>query len=89
MSHHYRLEAAKDQGACELQAYLALDGTLHSSVQVQVDRVFGEFILRYDDMRTAEKPEEALLAFAQSTYAAAAELGGWPRADLERPPAKM
>jgi hypothetical protein len=44
----------------------------------------GEFILRYDDMRAAERPDEALLAFAQSTYAAAAELGDWPRADLER-----
>ena len=49
---------------------------------------FGEFILRYDDMRAAERPEEALLAFAQSTYAAAAELAGWPRADLERSPAR-
>ena len=25
---------------------------------------FGEFILRYDDMRAAERPDEALLAFA-------------------------
>lgn len=48
---------------------------------------FGEFILRYDDMRAAPKPEEALLVFAESTYAAAAELAGWPRADLERTPA--
>jgi hypothetical protein len=48
---------------------------------------FGEFILGYDDMRAAERPDQALLAFAQSTYAAAAELGGWPREDLERPPA--
>jgi hypothetical protein len=47
----------------------------------------GEFILRYDDMRAAERPEEALLAFARSTYASAAELGGWARAELERFPA--
>ncbi len=45
---------------------------------------FGEFILRYDDMRTAERPEQVLLAFARSTYAAGADLGGWPRAGLER-----
>jgi hypothetical protein len=47
---------------------------------------FGEFILHYDNVRTAARPAEALLAFAQSTYAAAAELGGWERAELERSP---
>jgi hypothetical protein len=46
----------------------------------------GEFILRYDDMRAAERPEDALMVFAQSTYAAAAELAGWPRTALERLP---
>ena len=45
---------------------------------------FGEFILRYDDVRAAERPDEALLAFAQSTYEAGARLGGWERAELER-----
>ncbi len=44
----------------------------------------GEFMLRYDDMRAADQPERALLAFLSSTYEAGAELGGWPRADLER-----
>jgi hypothetical protein len=45
---------------------------------------FGEFILRYDDVRTAARPDEALLAFAESTYVAAADLGKWPREELER-----
>jgi Family of unknown function (DUF5996) len=44
----------------------------------------GEFILRYDDMRAENSPEEALLDFLQSSYEAAANLAGWDRAALER-----
>jgi hypothetical protein len=44
----------------------------------------GEFILPYDDVRNAENPAEVLLEFAQSTYEAAANLGNWDRAALER-----
>ncbi|HEX6123543.1 MAG TPA: DUF5996 family protein, partial [Ktedonobacterales bacterium] len=44
----------------------------------------GEFILPYDAVRTATDPDAALLDFAQSTYEAAATLGGWDRAALER-----
>ena len=43
-----------------------------------------EFILPYDVVRTAPSPDEALLAFAQSTYEAAANLAQWDRAALER-----
>jgi hypothetical protein len=43
-----------------------------------------EFILPYDAVRTAESPDDALLAFAQSTYEAAANLAHWDRAALER-----
>jgi len=46
----------------------------------------GEFILPYDAVRTAADPDATLLAFLQSTYEAAADLGAWPRAALERPP---
>ena len=42
-----------------------------------------EFILPYDAVRTAEKPDEVLLDFAQSAYAAASELGKWDRVALE------
>jgi hypothetical protein len=42
-----------------------------------------EFILPYDAVRTAADPDEALLAFLESTYAAAADTGGWDRAALE------
>jgi hypothetical protein len=44
-----------------------------------------EFILPYDVVRTAPSPDDALLAFAQSTYEAAADLAKWDRAALERP----
>jgi hypothetical protein len=43
-----------------------------------------EFILPYDAVRQAAAPEQALLEFLGSTYAAAADLGHWDRAALER-----
>jgi hypothetical protein len=47
----------------------------------------GEFVLPYDAVRTAASPDEALLAFLQSSYEAAADLGGWDRAELDYTPA--
>ena len=47
-------------------------------------REMGEFVLPYDAVRQAASPDETLLAFAQSTYDAAAQLGQWDRARLER-----
>jgi Family of unknown function (DUF5996) len=44
----------------------------------------GEFLLPYEIVRSAPSPDAALLAFAQSTYEAAADLAGWERAALER-----
>ena len=43
-----------------------------------------EFILPYDAVRLAPSPDDVLLAFLESTYAAAANLGHWDRAALER-----
>lgn len=43
----------------------------------------GEFALSYEAVRTADDPDATLLAFARSTYAAAADLAGWDRASLE------
>jgi Family of unknown function (DUF5996) len=40
---------------------------------------FREFMLPYDAVRTAEKPDEVLLDFAQSTYDAASTLAKWDR----------
>jgi hypothetical protein len=44
----------------------------------------GEFLLRYEDVRTAPDPDAVLLDFMQSTYEAAANLAGWDRTALER-----
>jgi len=43
-----------------------------------------EFILPYEAVRTASRPDELLLEFLQSTYEAGANLGGWDRGNLER-----
>lgn len=43
----------------------------------------GEFLLPYDAVRTATAPDEALLAFLQSSYEAAANSAQWDRAALE------
>jgi hypothetical protein len=44
----------------------------------------GEFILKYEDARTATSPEQTILDFCQSTYEAGAKLAKWDRASLER-----
>jgi hypothetical protein len=43
-----------------------------------------EFLLPYDAVRKAGAPDDALLAFLQSTYEAAANGAGWDRRALER-----
>jgi hypothetical protein len=43
-----------------------------------------EFLLMYDDVRTAASPATALMEFLQSTYDAAADTGNWDRKALER-----
>ncbi len=46
----------------------------------------GQFLLDYDAVRTAASPDDALLAFMQSTYEAAANKAAWDRKALERQP---
>ena len=48
------------------------------------DAKMGEFLLPYDVVRTADSPDDVLLAFLQSTYEAAATCGKWNRIALER-----
>jgi hypothetical protein len=47
------------------------------------DEQKGEFVLSYDDVRTAPDPQQAILDFAQSTYELGARLMEWPVASLE------
>jgi hypothetical protein len=48
------------------------------------DTALGEFLLKYDDVRSVTSPDDAVLEFCQCTYEAAANLAGWDRAALER-----
>jgi hypothetical protein len=42
------------------------------------------FYLHYDEVRRSTEPEKTLLDFCETTYAAAADLGTWDRAAVER-----
>jgi hypothetical protein len=52
------------------------------------DPALGEFILDYEAVRAAPDPDGVLLAFLQSSYEAAADLGRWDRAALECAPGR-
>lgn len=47
---------------------------------------FGEFLLPYETVRASSDPDRMVLEFLETTYEAAAELGSWNRAALERDP---
>ena len=71
-------------------AYPAPEGIAEAQVRPDAagwDEAAGFFALPYEAVRTATDPDAALMAFLESTYEAAAELGGWDREALEaRPP---
>jgi hypothetical protein len=69
-------------------AYPAPDGFAEYPVKpaaAYYHQGLGEFVLPCEAVRTADVPDDALLAFLQSTYEAAAETGGWDRAALDYP----
>jgi len=55
---------------------------------VRYDRTLADFVLPYAAVRAAARPEEMVLEFYQSVYDAAADLGRWDRAALDRPPSE-
>lgn len=60
--------------------YPAPDGIEHATIQpddAAWNPAAGEFLLPYDDVRAADEPQEAIIAFLRSTYAAAASLMRW------------
>ena len=72
-------------------AYPEPDGFASVAVDVAVEpegafysNDLREWVLPYDVVRKAASPDDALLAFLETTYAAAAELGHWDRSALER-----
>jgi Family of unknown function (DUF5996) len=53
--------------------------------QAAYNQELGEFILKYEEVRLLPSPEQTVLDFLQSTYAAAADRAHWDRSALERP----
>jgi hypothetical protein len=67
-------------------AYPSPEGFAAARVEPEAarwDEGYGEFVLDYDAVRTAKDPDETLLRFLQTTYAAAADLGQWDRNALD------
>ena len=50
---------------------------------------YKQFLLPYEAVRTAENPDQTLSSFLHSTYAAAADAGGWDRDALEVDPHRL
>jgi hypothetical protein len=74
------------EGSFYAYAYPTPDGFAEWEVEpgpAYFDKEFGEFLLPYEAVRTAEDPGGMLATFLQSTYDAAAELARWDRAALE------
>jgi hypothetical protein len=72
-------------------SYMAPEPQGFRECRVRPDAAFyhpqlSEFLLMYDDVRTAPSPSGVLLDFCQSTYEAGARLANWDRQSLERPP---
>jgi len=79
--------AGGTEGAFYAYAYPEPEGFADYPVEPEAahyDGQMAEFLLPYEAVRTAADPDAALLAFLQTTYAAAADLAGWDRAALER-----
>jgi hypothetical protein len=77
-----------DYAAFYSYAYPAPSGYAAAGVRPAAaffSRELGEFLLPYDALRAASDPERMLMEFLHSTYEAAADLGGWDRANLECP----
>ncbi|MBO8192995.1 hypothetical protein ITI46_15165 [Streptomyces oryzae] len=78
-----------EEGAFYSYAYPEPDGFRDHPVRVPgafYSEQNGQFLLPYEAVRTADDPDRLLTDFLQSTYEAAAEHGGWNRAELEDDP---
>ena len=75
-----------DEGAFYAYAYPEPAGFAEWPVEpagARYDEALGEFVLPYELVRTARRPDEELLRFFQTTYDAAAGPGKWDRDALE------
>jgi Family of unknown function (DUF5996) len=77
-----------EEGSFYAYAYPEPDGFSRWGVEPAeafYDPALGDFLLPYAAVRQAPDPDATVLSFLQSTYEAAATLGNWDRASLERP----
>ncbi len=49
------------------------------------DSALGEFVLKYDEVAASAAPEDAVMGFLETSYAAGADAAKWDREALERP----
>jgi hypothetical protein len=78
-----------EEGAFYSYAYPEPDGFADYRVlpaDAHYNREYGQYLLPYEAVRTAENPDRVLRGFLHTTYEAAAECGGWDRAMLEDDP---
>jgi hypothetical protein len=80
------------EGAFYAYAYPEPDG--FSAHRVEPSTAYfsdehGEFLLPYEAVRIADDPDLGVARFLQSTYEAAADLGGWDRSALECDPDRL
>lgn len=69
-------------------AYTTPEPEVFKEAKVKPDAAFysremSEFLLKYEDVRTSENPDQTILDFLQTTYEAGANLAEWNRANLE------
>ena len=77
-----------DEAAFYAYGYPAPDGFADAEIAPDAAYWFadlGEFVLPYAAVRAADDPEETLMQFLESTYAAVAKNADWPRETLEIP----
>jgi hypothetical protein len=80
------------EGAFYSYAYPEPDGFSNHRIEpssAYFSDELGEFVLPYEAARTADDPDHAVARFLQTTYEAAAELGGWDRKALECDPDRL
>jgi hypothetical protein len=81
-----------EEGAFYAYAYPEPDGFADYAIAPEAafySDEYKQFLLPYESVRTADDPDRTLSQFLQSTYAAAADCGGWDRAALEDDPHRL
>ena len=81
-----------DEAAFYAYGYPTPDGLADAAVspeQAYWLAELGEFVLPYEAVRGSADPEGMLMEFVESTYAAVADAGAWPRRQLEIPRGRL